>query len=100
MCGPTLVIKRDQQPGEHIYCRNCGGEFSLEEENYQLIARPTGRTGTAADLQADIDHELIRKVVAEAVNNMPLEQMLLAQGIGWHQDAGHPDPHPQGQAPK
>lgn len=80
MCGPTLVIKRDQQPGEHIYCRNCGGEFSLEEEDSQLIARPTGRIGSAADLQPDIDHELIRKVVAETVNNMLLEQMLSAQG--------------------
>lgn len=85
MCGPTLVIKRDQSPGEHIYCRNCGGEFSLEEEDSQLIARPTGRTGSAADLQPDIDHELIRKVVVETVNNMPLEQMLSSQGAGAYQ---------------
>lgn len=85
MCGPTLVIKSAQQAGEHIYCRNCGGEFALEKENARLIAKPTGRTGTAADLQPDVDHELIRKVVAEAVNNMPLEQMLSAQGEGAYQ---------------
>lgn len=80
MCGPTLVIKSDQQPGEHIYCRNCGGEFSLEDENARLIAKPTGRTGNAADLQPDVDHGLIRKIVADAVNSMPLEQMLSAAG--------------------
>lgn len=80
MCGPTLVIKRGQQPGEHIYCRNCGGEFALEEENATLIARPTGRAGSPQDLQPDVDHALIRKVVAEAVGSMPLEQMLSTDG--------------------
>lgn len=80
MCGPTLVIKRGQQPGEHIYCRNCAGEFALEQEQARLIARPTGRTGNPQDLQPDVDHELIRKVVAEAVDSMPLEQMLSGDG--------------------
>jgi hypothetical protein len=81
MCGPTLVIKRGQQPGEHIYCRNCAGEFALEQEHARLIARPTGRTGSPQDLQPDADHELIRKVVAEAVYSMPLEQMLSSEGL-------------------
>lgn len=80
MCGPTLVVKRDQQPGEHLYCRNCGGEFALEEQNAKLIARPTGRAGSPEDLQADVDHGLIRKVVAEAVGSMPIEQMLSTAG--------------------
>lgn len=80
MCGPTLVIKRDQQPGEQIYCRNCGGEFALEEENATLSARPTGRVGSPQDLQPDVDQGLIRKVVAEAVGSMPLEQMLSTDG--------------------
>lgn len=80
MCGPTLVVKRGQQPGEHIYCRNCGGEFALEQEQAKLVARPTGRVGSAQDLQPDADHALIRKVVAEAVSRMPLEQMLSSDG--------------------
>jgi hypothetical protein len=80
MCGPTLVIRRGQRAGEHIYCRNCGGEFALETEDATLAARPTGRTGSPADLQPDVDHELIRKVVAEAVSRMPLEQMLASAG--------------------
>lgn len=76
MCGPTLVVKRDQQPGEHIFCRNCGGEFALETAPSGLTARPTGRVGNAADLQPDVDHSLIRKVVEEAVSSMPLDEML------------------------
>ena len=80
MCGPTLVLKRNQQAGEHIYCRNCGGEFALEAEDAMLVARPTGRTGSPADLQPDVDHELIRKVVEEASDRMPLEQMLASAG--------------------
>ncbi|BFN28110.1 cyclic di-GMP phosphodiesterase response regulator RpfG [Pseudomonas sp. SCT] len=80
MCGPTLVIKRNQQAGDHIYCRNCAGEFALEAEAATLVARPTGRTGSPADLQPDVDHELIRKVVEEAVDRLPLEQMLASAG--------------------
>ncbi len=80
MCGPVLVLKRSQQAGEHIYCRNCGGEFALEAEDARLVARPTGRSGSPADLQPDVDHDLIRRVVREAVEMMPLEQMLASAG--------------------
>ena len=82
MCGPTLVLKRSQQAGQHIYCRNCGGEFALEPADAAagLVARPTGGVGSAQDLQPDADHELIRKVVAEAVGRMPLAQMLSSNG--------------------
>ncbi len=80
MCGPVLVLKRSQQAGEHIYCRNCGGEFALEAEDARLVARPTGRSGSPADLQPDVDHDLIRRVVREAVERMPLEQMLASAG--------------------
>ena len=78
MCGPTLVIRRGQQPGQNIYCRNCGGEFALEpvDDDAGLIARPTGQVGSAQDLQPDADHELVRQVVVEAASHMPLEQML------------------------
>lgn len=78
MCGPTLVVRRGQQAGEHIFCRNCGGEFALERAagDVELVARPTGGRGSPQDLQPDADHELIRKVVAQAASRLPLEQML------------------------
>jgi hypothetical protein len=88
MCGPTLVIKRSQQPGQHIYCRNCGGEFALDyaDDDASLVARPTGQVGSPQDLQPDADHELIRKVVAQAVSHMPLEQMLSGDGPAPHRE--------------
>jgi hypothetical protein len=79
MCGPTLVIKRGQRPGEHIFCRNCGGEFALEASSGQLAALPTGRVGSPSELQPDVDHGLIRRVVEEAARGMPLDAMLSAR---------------------
>ncbi len=76
MCGPTLVLTREQRAGEHIYCRNCAGEFVLKTQQQQLLALPTGRRGSAQDLQPQADHALIRRAVNAAAAHMPLAQML------------------------
>ncbi|RUJ24906.1 HD domain-containing protein [Pseudomonas aeruginosa] len=76
MCGPTLVLTRESHAGEHIYCRNCAGEFELRATENKLVAEPTGRQGSPHDLEPEADHGLIRRAVAEAAANMPLEQML------------------------
>lgn len=76
MCGPTLVIRREQQAGEYIFCRNCGGGFTLEQSASGLVVQPTGEVGNPLDLQPMADHALIRRVVADAVASMPLQQML------------------------
>lgn len=76
MCGPTLVIRREQHASEHIFCRNCGGDFILEQGTSGLVAQPTGKMGRPQDLQPEADHGLIRRVLAEAVASMPLQQML------------------------
>lgn len=82
VCGPTLVIKRGQQPGQHIYCRNCGGEFALEsaDDTAKLVARPTGRVGSSQQLLPDADHELIRKVVVETASNITIALTMLGDG--------------------
>lgn len=77
MCGPTLVLTRDRHAGEHIYCRNCTGEFELKPEHDRLVAHPTGRQGSARDLEPEADHALIRRVVAEAAARTPVGQMLM-----------------------
>lgn len=67
MCGPTLVTRRDQKPGEHIYCRSCSGEYLTEAgPNGGLTAVPTGRMGTARDLEPEADTALIVNVVRES----------------------------------
>lgn len=45
MCGPTLVLRRDQQAGEHIYCRSCSGEYVTEMAAGHLLTKPTGNMG-------------------------------------------------------
>lgn len=71
MCGPTLVVRRGQQPGETLYCRQCGGEFRLREEAGRLVAAPTGNKGTPRDLEPVADHALIARAVSAVVRDLP-----------------------------
>lgn len=66
MCGPTLVVRKGQGAGEHLYCRNCGGEYLTEMRDGQLAAVPTGRTGSAKDLEPEVDTDLIARFVRES----------------------------------
>lgn len=81
MCGPTLVIQHDHKAGEHIYCRNCSSEFSLENQNRQLIAQPTGKKGQPADLEPELDTALIARTVQAAVAALPIEDLLLTSDL-------------------
>ena len=64
MCGPTLVQRRDQQAGELLYCRSCGGEYCLEADaDGRLQAKPTGARGRPADLAPQADEQLIGELV-------------------------------------
>ncbi|MCI0492777.1 MAG: HD-GYP domain-containing protein [Planctomycetes bacterium] len=71
MCGPTLAVRRDNHPGDHIFCGNCASEFILEETCGHLVSRPTGRHGTPADLEPAADVELIARTVHDAVAALP-----------------------------
>ncbi len=76
MCGPTLVVRREQQPGERIYCRQCSGEFVLQVGGARLLATPTGRKGTPKDLEPTADHALIARAVKAIVQAMPAGTLL------------------------
>jgi hypothetical protein len=76
MCGPTLVVREEHQAGDHIFCRNCGGEFVLERHDAILDARPTGSRGSAVDLEPEIDNQLIARTVHDAVSVLPVSQLL------------------------
>lgn len=71
-CGPTLVLHRDSQPGMLVYCRNCTGQFKLASEGSGLTAQPTGMMGSPADLEPELDEDLIRRTVHEAAAEFPL----------------------------
>lgn len=67
MCGPTLVMRREQQAGEHIFCHSCGGDYRLElgADDGLLQAVSTGQRGNAAALIPVADVALIQRFVAD-----------------------------------
>ncbi|MBI4987111.1 MAG: HD-GYP domain-containing protein [Rhodocyclales bacterium] len=66
MCGPTLVLKNGQAAGDKVYCRHCTGEYVAESRDGRLVTVPTGRMGTAKDLEPEADTELIAGFVRES----------------------------------
>lgn len=77
MCGPTLVIRREQTAGERIYCRNCSDEFELTlDDKHRLQASPTGRSGNADDLELEADIALIARTVSGIVSLLPVSDLL------------------------
>jgi len=81
MCGPTLVLRTGQHVGEKIYCRNCTGEFELTGDDQCLVATPTGHQGRPADLEPDVDAELIQRTVIASVEAMPAMALLATSTI-------------------
>lgn len=82
MCGPTLVVRREQVSGDIVCCRNCGGEYRLQSAvaqgaGHALQAVATGRSAHAGELQPAADTALIRRLLADSA------RLALAQS---HQD--------------
>lgn len=72
MCGPTLVLRREQSAGEAVFCRNCGGEYRLQAggdgqsgDDNALQAIATGGRGDAAALAPVADTALIWRFVRD-----------------------------------
>lgn len=78
MCGPTIVVQRTTKAGEHLYCRNCTGEFVVETAAQHVIATPTGRQGNPAQLEAPLDRSLISSIVVEAIGKIEHESLFAA----------------------
>ncbi len=82
MCGPTLVVGRNMGSGTQIYCRNCGGEFLLQDDASGVLqAIPTGRHGSPRDLEPEADTSLIHQIVREA--SAAVSTTKLWKGLGW-----------------
>lgn len=68
VCGPTLVVRREQRIGDTLFCRSCGGGYALQEtpQGGPPRAVATGRRGTATDLEPTADTALIERFVRDA----------------------------------
>lgn len=66
-CGPTLVLRREQVPGDRVYCRNCGGEYRIGASTGDRpdAVEPTGHRGSAQDLAPAADAALIERFVRD-----------------------------------
>ena len=66
-CGPTLVLRREQVPGDRVYCRNCGGEYRIGASagDRPDAVEPTGRRGSAQNLAPAADAALIERFVRD-----------------------------------
>ena len=66
-CGPTLVVRREQGPGDLVYCRNCGGEHRIARPagGQPHAVEPTGQRGAARDLAPAADAALIQRFVRD-----------------------------------
>lgn len=72
MCGPTIVITRRHQHGDHVYCRSCGGEASVDRHDGRLSIVPTGKRGNRHDLEPEIDNSLLAELVRESSRHLAL----------------------------
>lgn len=72
MCGPTVVITRRHLHGDHVYCRSCGGEASVDRHDGRLSIVPTGKRGNKRDLEPEIDNNLLDELVRESGRHLAL----------------------------
>ena len=69
-CGPTIVVTRRHGEGSRVYCRACGNEAIVERDRDHISLKPTGRRGSPADLEPDIDQDLIQTLVRDSAPHL------------------------------
>lgn len=70
MCGPVVVVRRDHQHGDHVFCRHCGLGMVVDRSGGGLSLRPTQLRGSPADLEPEVDYALIDELVAQAAESL------------------------------
>ncbi|MHB9116888.1 MAG: HD-GYP domain-containing protein [Burkholderiales bacterium] len=66
MCGPTIVVAKDQRSRSQVYCRVCGGEAEFHRGGGMVGVTMTGKRGRPLDLEANFDNALIDSLVEES----------------------------------
>lgn len=71
MCGPTIVVRRDDPDGAFVFCRHCGGKAQVVREGGRIGIQPIPQHGTPDELQPNLDHSLIDALVMESARLAP-----------------------------
>jgi hypothetical protein len=67
VCGPTIVVRRDQKPGDFVYCHQCGNQARFKFRTGETIElEPTGAKGSADQLESEVDEALLSALVSGA----------------------------------
>jgi len=86
MCGPVVVVHKHHKTGDAVYCPVCGNGFSTQKQHGELTLEATGKTGAPHDLQANIDHDLLGRLLEEALPHLPVNGN---SGANWLQRLRH-----------
>ncbi len=70
ICGPTIIVTRRHVEGDHVFCRNCGSEAVVDRSGADIRVNLTGRKGTAAELEPEVDTDLIHELVKSVANHL------------------------------
>jgi len=75
ICGPTIVVARKHRNGDYVFCRHCGGEAIIERSEGAISIKTTGRKGKPAELEPEVDLDLIAELVQEASRHLDTEMV-------------------------
>ena len=78
MCGPIIVVRRGQQSGDYVFCRQCSGKAKIEREDGAIRIVSTGQRGGPADIEPDIDIGLLEDLVRESAKLIASNRALAA----------------------
>ncbi len=71
ICGPTIVVRRDQKPGDYVYCHQCGNQARFKFRTSETIElEPTGAKGSAEQLETEVDEALLSALVSGAQQHL------------------------------
>lgn len=82
ICGPIIVVRRANRSGDRVYCRHCGNEAVVEWHGGEVHIAPTGKKGTAEDLESDVDIDLIAALTRETARHIRNAQARKAGFLG------------------
>jgi DNA-directed RNA polymerase subunit RPC12/RpoP len=66
ICGPTIVVSKHHQHGDHVFCRACGSEALVKKVESNLAIEATGRHGAPSDLEPEVDNDLLDHLAQES----------------------------------
>jgi hypothetical protein len=69
-CGPTIVVQKESQAGDHLHCPNCTGTFELAKESNEFQLTPLDLVATAKELEPSLDNALIKRHLDQAITGL------------------------------